>query len=475
MALGWFGTAGAGVNDPAGLQVSVRLTERDVDIELAVAPGEVLALLGPNGAGKSTVLELVAGLIRPDEGRIRLGDRMLIDRARGIEVPPHRRGVAMLAQDALLFPHLSVAANVAFGPRSRGMGRRAAGDIAREWLRAVDALALRDRRPGELSGGQAQRVALARALAVDPELILLDEPMAALDVATAPAMRTLLRRVLRDPERNSKGPSAILVTHDIVDALTLADRVVVLEAGRIAEQGPVTTVLSRPRSAFAARIAGVNLLIGHVADAGIAGRRLDPVADASTAGRRLDHVADASTGGRQLDPVADAGIAGRRLDHVADAGTAGGQLDHAADASTAGRRLDMPGSGHAAEAADGSGGAAQRDPADFGTVRCGADLVYGRRVGDWAEGGRAAAVFSPAAVAVHRDRPTGSPRNVFRVEIAELTDRGGSIRVHAVDRPDGGAGIVADLTPSAVAELGLTPGLPVYFAVKATEVQVYPC
>ncbi len=370
------------MNDAAGLEVSVRLAERGIEVDLAVAPGEVLALLGPNGAGKSTMLELIAGLLRPDAGRIRLGGKVLMDTADGRVVPPHRRGISMLAQDALLFPHLSAAANVAFGPRSRGMGRRAADAVAADWLRAVDALELSRRRPGELSGGQAQRVALARALAVDPDLILLDEPMAALDVATAPAMRTLLRRVIRAAGRNGVGRSAILVTHDIVDALTLADRVVVLEAGRIVEQGPVTEVLSRPRSAFAARIAGVNLLVGAA----------------------------------------------------------------------------EPG-----------------DSPDIGAVRCGVDLVHGQRVGDWADGARAAAVFSPAAVAVYRDRPIGSPRNIFRVEIAELTDRGGIIRVHATDRADGGPGIVADLTPGAVAELALAPGLPVHFAVKATEVQVYSC
>ncbi|WP_082870680.1 ATP-binding cassette domain-containing protein [Nocardia terpenica] len=246
----------------SGLRVAVRLAERGLDVELTVGPGEVLAVLGPNGAGKSTLLDIVAGLLPPDGGEVRLAGRVLTDVAKGIAVPPHRRGVSLLAQDPLLFPHLSVAANVAFGPRSRGVGGRAAAEIAREWLRAVDATDLAARRPGGLSGGQAQRVALARALAVRPRLILLDEPMAALDVTVAPAMRALLHRVLREPARNTHAPSAVLVTHDIVDALTLADRVVVLEAGRIVEQGPVGEVLSRPRSTFAAHIAGVNLLMG---------------------------------------------------------------------------------------------------------------------------------------------------------------------------------------------------------------------
>ncbi|WP_067677654.1 sulfate/molybdate ABC transporter ATP-binding protein [Nocardia miyunensis] len=377
------------MNDAAGLEVSVRLARRGVDVELAVAPGEVLAVLGPNGAGKSTVLEIVAGLVRPDAGYVRLGGRVLTDIGAGVAIPAHRRQVSLLAQDALLFPHLTAAANVAFGPRSRGMRTRAATAVAQEWLRAVDAIEFAGRRPGELSGGQAQRVALARALAVEPRMVLLDEPMAALDVAAAPAMRSLLRRALRDAEMSSRragpAPSAILVTHDIVDALTLADRVVVVESGHIVEQGPVAEVLSRPRSAFAARIAGVNLLIGT------------------------------------------------------------------------------------AEAP------ASKEDSGTGVVRRGADLIRGRGESPWTPGMRAAAVFSPAAVAVYREHPEGSPRNVFHVRVAELTDRGGVIRVHAADHGDGVAGMVADLTPAAIAELRIAPGEEVYFAVKAVEVQVYPC
>ncbi len=375
-------------NDAAGLEISVRLAQRGVDLKLAVAPGEVLAVLGPNGAGKSTLLEIVAGLVRPDAGYVRLGGRTLTDIGAGVAVPAHRRQVSLLAQDALLFPHLTAAANVAFGPRSRGMRSRAAAAVALDWLRAVDAIEFAGRRPGQLSGGQAQRVALARALAVEPRVLLLDEPMAALDVSAAPAMRTLLRRALRDPGISSRragpAPSALLVTHDIVDALTLADRVVVVESGHIVEQGPVAEVLSRPRSAFAARIAGVNLMIG-----------------------------------------------------------------------TAEAPASEPDSG-------------------LGSVRCAADAIQGRAESPLTPGVRAAAVFSPAAVAAYRKRPEGSPRNVFRVRVAELTDRGGVIRVHAADRADG-PGVVADLTPAAVAELSVVPGEEVYFSVKAGEVQVYPC
>ncbi|HSP38321.1 MAG TPA: ATP-binding cassette domain-containing protein [Frankiaceae bacterium] len=247
------------------LQVEAQLPERDFDVSLQLEPGEVVAVLGPNGAGKSTLLGLIAGLLRPDSGRICLDGTVLVDGRTW--TPPHARPVALLAQQALLFPHLTVRENVAFGPRSRSRDRSAARAVADEWLDAVDARDLASRRPAQLSGGQQQRVAVARALAVDPHLLLLDEPMAALDVGAAPALRQLLRRVLSDGRR-----SALLVTHDVLDALMLADRVVVLESGRIVEQGPVRAVFSAPRSAFTARIAGINLLVGRATEGGLTTR-----------------------------------------------------------------------------------------------------------------------------------------------------------------------------------------------------------
>ncbi|MFD3596302.1 sulfate/molybdate ABC transporter ATP-binding protein [Nocardia sp. NPDC058640] len=364
--------------DSDGLSVSARIPARDLDIHLEVAPGEVLAVLGPNGAGKSSLLQVIAGLITPDKGHVRLGSRTLTDTTKGIALPPHRRGVSLLAQDPLLFPHLTVRDNVAFGPRSRGTTHRAARTIADNWLKAVDATEFADRPPATLSGGQAQRVALARALAVDPDLLLLDEPMSALDVDVAPAMRTLLRAVLRDePTR-----CAVLVTHDIIDAITLADRLVIVEAGRIVEEGPVAEVMSHPRNPFAARIAGLNLLRG-------------------TASKQL-------TEGPTLGTV---------------------QVD------------------------------------DF--------AVDGCVIGELRPESPAAAVFSPAAVSVFRTTPGGSPRNVFTVDITEITDRGGIVRVRG-DAPQA-PGLCADLTPAAVAQLQLTLGAQVYFAVKATEVRVYAC
>jgi molybdate transport system ATP-binding protein len=256
----------------SGLVFRAVVADRGVDVEFGVAAGEVLAVLGPNGAGKSTALHVIAGLVRPDAGRVALGPRVLTDTANGVFVPTHDRRVGLLLQDALLFPHLSVTANVAFAPRSRsrrlGRGRRAAAAAAREWLGRVDALEFADRMPRQLSGGQAQRVALARALAAEPDVLLLDEPLAGLDVAAASAIRKLLRRVLaRD------GRAAVLVTHDVLDVLTLADRVLILESGAVVESGSVTEVLAAPRSRFGARFAGVNLVSGILDGDGVLGTR----------------------------------------------------------------------------------------------------------------------------------------------------------------------------------------------------------
>ncbi len=268
---------------PVSLSFAAHVPERGVEVTLDVADGETVALLGPNGAGKSTVLAAIAGLLRPDRCRVVLDGRPLSVHGNGsgasVWVPPHDRQVALLAQDPLLFPHLSALDNVAFGPRSRGARRAASRETGRRWLAEVGVEEYADRRPAQLSGGQAQRVAVARALAADPRLLLLDEPMAALDVAVAPAVRQTLRRVLKDR-------SAVIVTHDVLDALLLADRVVVLDGGRVVEEGPSSVVLAEPRSAFAARIAGLNLIEGTwhdgrlVTDGGIriAGTAADPLA-----------------------------------------------------------------------------------------------------------------------------------------------------------------------------------------------------
>lgn len=342
----------------AGLLVEANVAARDVALALHIEPGETVALLGPNGAGKSTLLGVLAGSLRDEASRVELGDRVLAGRAAW--VPPHGRGVGLLAQDPLLFPHLSVLANVAFGPRSGGAGRAAASEIARTWLARVGCAELADRRPSQISGGQAQRVALARALAADPAVVLLDEPMGALDVDARPALRHLLREVLRDR-------TAVIVTHDVLDALLLADRVVVLEDGRVVEDGPTAEVLTRPRSAFAARVAGLNLLAGRWASGVLVGER--------------------SVSGRPHDGLE--------------------------------------------------------------------------------EGGAAVAAFRPAAVSVYRRAPEGSPRNAWPVTVDALEPQGDLVRVRA-------GALSALVTPQAVAELDLEPGVPAVFVVKAVEVEVYP-
>jgi molybdate transport system ATP-binding protein len=309
------------------------------------------------------VLSVVAGLLRPDAGRVVVAGRTLTDTGRrGAWVPPYDRQVALLAQEPLLFPHLSARDNVAFGPRSRGRRRKHARDVARTWLEAVEVADLADRRPSQLSGGQAQRVALARALATGPRLLLLDEPLAALDVAVAPAMRQLLRRVLEER-------SAVIVTHDVLDALLLADRVAVLDRGRVVELGRTADVLARPRSSFAARVAGLNMVAGTW-------RERHVVAPDGT-----------TVGGEVVGPVP-------------------------------------------------------------------------------ASGEDAVAVFRPSAVAVYLEPPAGSPRNSLRVRVRDLHPMGDRVRVRA-------AGMSADVTPAAAAELDLAPGHDVHFVVKATEVQVY--
>ncbi|HSS24578.1 MAG TPA: sulfate/molybdate ABC transporter ATP-binding protein [Mycobacterium sp.] len=245
------------------LQLRAVVPDRQLDVEFSVSAGEVLAVLGPNGAGKSTALHVIAGLVRPDQGLVRLGDRVLTDTAAGVNVATHDRRVGLLLQDPLLFPHMSVAANVAFGPHSRRrMFRSARAEqraTALRWLREVDAEQFADRKSRQLSGGQAQRVAIARALAAEPDVLLLDEPLSGLDVAAAAAIRAVLRNAV-----TRSSCAVILITHDLLDVFILADRVMVLESGKIAEIGPVADVLAAPRSHFGARIAGINLVNGTI-------------------------------------------------------------------------------------------------------------------------------------------------------------------------------------------------------------------
>ena len=227
------------------MHVEVDLPGR-VCADVSAAAGEVLVVIGPNGAGKSTLLRAIAGL---EPGRVRVGDDDWTDR----EVP--RRRVGYVFQDQSLFPHLSALDNVAFGPRARGRGRREADAAARAWLERFGIADLAGRRPRELSGGQAQRVAIARALATDPDVLLLDEPFTGLDVSAQMALRNELGDHLRD-----FAGVTLLVTHDAIDAVTLADRVLVLDEGRVAQVGPPAEVAAEPRTSHVARLVGLNLV-----------------------------------------------------------------------------------------------------------------------------------------------------------------------------------------------------------------------
>jgi molybdate transport system ATP-binding protein len=325
----------------------------------------VAVLLGPNGAGKSTLLRVLAGLLRPDACRVVLDGQILEDSDGGIRLEAERRPVGMVFQDYLLFPHLSVVENIAFGPRARGAGRAAARRAALGWLEQLGLADLGDARPRTLSGGQQQRVALARALASEPRMLLLDEPLAALDVSTRAEVRRDLRRRLRE----FAGVN-LLVTHDPLEAIALADRLIVIEQGRIVQVGAPSDVTERPRSAYVADLVGVNLLRGR---------------------------------------------------GVADA-------------------IELAGGGHLA------------------AVDSGVGEVF--------------AVIAPSSVSLWRSRPEGSPRNVWAGRAASLDLLGQRVRVR-VDAP-GRPSLVAEVTPAAVAELGLAEGSQVWVSVKATEVRAYP-
>jgi len=245
----------------AGLDahVIVRREGFVLDADLRAAPGEVVALMGPSGAGKSTLLSVLAGLEPLDGGEVRLAGRVL-DRAAAPRVrrAPAQRGVVLLGQDPRLFPHLDARANVAFGLRVRGAAKAAALADAAAWLDRVGLAGLGARRPSQLSGGQQQRVALARALATTPAALLLDEPLTSLDLETAGDIRALLHEQLA-----ATGTTAIVATHDAVDAVSLASRLTVLERGRVTQSGPVRDVLAAPATRFAAAVAGLNRVEGR--------------------------------------------------------------------------------------------------------------------------------------------------------------------------------------------------------------------
>jgi molybdate transport system ATP-binding protein len=240
--------------------VRLRLGELDLVAAIEVGDGEVVALLGPNGAGKTTLLRAVAGLQPIDAGRVTVDRDVLDDPEAGIFVATNDRPIGVMFQDYLLFPRMTVVDNVAFGLRARGRSRAAARAEAHAVLDRVGMAALARAKPRELSGGQSQRVALARALATEPRVLLLDEPLAALDAGAKLHIRAELRRHLAGFHG-----ARLLVTHDPVDALVLADRMVVVEGGRVTQQGTPAEVARRPRSPYVAELVGVNLLSGTAA------------------------------------------------------------------------------------------------------------------------------------------------------------------------------------------------------------------
>lgn len=331
--------------------------------ELTADAGTTVAVLGPNGAGKSTLLRALAGLERIDQGRIEIDGR-LVDDGASVFVQPRARNVGLVFQDYALFGHLTVLENVAFGPRARGAGRQRSRQVAHDLLERLGIDHVADQRPSQVSGGQAQRVALARALATSPTLLLMDEPLSALDAETRTSVRIELQRQLAQYPG-----TAILVSHDPLDAMLLADRIVVLESGAIAQEGAPGDLARRPATPYVAALMGVNLLSG-------------------TADR--------------------------------------GEL-----------------------ALDGGGSL---------------------RIADQGLRGRALAVIRPEAITISLHEPQGSARNAWQGRVTAVELLHDRVRVHAEGRP----GVIATVTPAAIADLRIDAGTTVWLSVKAVEIDAYP-
>ena len=338
-------------------RLGVRRGSFVLDFALDIPSGSTVVLLGPNGAGKSTTVAVLAGLLRLDSGRIRLDGRTLDDPAGRQFVPPEGRGVGVMFQDDVLFPHLTVAENVGFGVRERQ--KRAS--VAAEWLARVQLDGLGDRYPGDLSGGQAQRVALARTLAAEPRLLLLDEPLSSLDVET----RAETRRVLAAHLAAFPGPR-LVITHDPTEAFLFADRLDIIEGGQVTHSGTVDEVRARPRTPYAASVAGTNLVRGDAAD---------------------------------------------------------GHVDVA---------------GHVLQIAD----RFLRGP-----------VVVSIR---------------PSSVAVHSERPMGSPRNVWQTRVVAVEPIGVRMRLRTGEPLP----LNVEVTPESANHLGVSRGATVWLSVKATDIEV---
>ncbi len=346
--------------------LELRIGDLDVAVAFSADAGETVGLLGPNGSGKTTIVRALAGLLPIDAGRIVLADRVLDDPAAGTFVETGDRPVGVVFQDHLLFPRMSARDNVAFGLRAHGVDRRTAAAQAERWLERFGVAGIADARPGSLSGGEAQRVALARALATEPRLLLLDEPLAALDATTRIRVRAELRRHL-----DTFDGVRILVTHDPIDALVLADRLVIIERGRVTQVGTPAEVAARPATAYVADLVGINLLRGRVAD---------------------DQTVALPSGG---------------------------------------------------------------------------SLTVARS--DAQPGAQVAVAIRPQAVALHLERPTGSPRNVWRAPIVDLEAARDRLRVTL----GGDVPVTAEVTTAAATSLSLAPGQELWVSVKAVDITVY--
>jgi molybdate transport system ATP-binding protein len=344
-------------------QIRTTIGSLELHVDIGVQTGELVAILGPNGSGKTTMLRALAGLVSLDDGRIVVDGSVLADVAAGVRVPVGERSIGFVFQDYLLFPHMSAVDNIAFGLRARGTSKKEARSAAMGWLERLGLASAADSKPTSLSGGQAQRVALARALAIRPRLLLLDEPMAALDAGARRDIRKQLIAQLRSFEG-----TRLLVTHDPLEALTLADRVFVLEHGRVIQSGPPDELRLHPRSDYVAGLVGINLLHGRAE------------------GRRI-----VLTSGQ----------------HLWVANTYDGNVS---------------------------------------------------------------AVVHPRAVAVHKRRPEGSPRNVWSGTVDGIERLDDRVRVAV----GGGVPVVAEVTYAAVEELGLALGDPIWVSLKATEITVHP-
>ena len=369
------------------LQVAFELPERDVVVDLEVEVGRTTAIVGPNGSGKSTVCSVVAGLLDAENGQVVLGGRVL-DGPGGL-VRAGRRQVALLSQEPGVFTHMSVLGNVVFALRCQGVSRAEATRRARAELAAVGADHLASRPGGALSGGQAARVALARALATGPRLLVLDEPMAALDVTARQEMRRLVARRCAE-----EGLTLLLVTHDVLDLTALAEDVVVLDRGRAVEQGPTARILSAPRSDFVAHLTGTAVLTGVVDG------------DSEAPGLRLPS----------------------------------GQVIH-------GRPQEDAADGHVGEQGH----------------RKGHDEVLH-------PGAPGIALVPPDAVALYRQAPHGSPRNVLTGRVTGLERSGALVSVRL--ELEEGQRLSAAVTAGAVAELGITEGRQVCCVIKAVQVRI---